>query len=154
MQSTIWPETLFPIGNSRKLGPRTQSGPRRKSDVYEGGAREDSLGVPQGRSVRPCRLQEPPCRRTSQRCSGSRGALGRFRTSSARRHPSAVYHSLCPGARSSPPSFPGGLAKVTARGKHTARAAPPVPGARPSCLNCSIFRAHDARFPVITRTTS
>lgn len=78
MQSTIWPETLFPIGNSRKLGPRTQSGPRRKSDVYEGGAREDSLGVPQGRSVRPCRLQEPPCRRTSQRCSGSRGALGQF----------------------------------------------------------------------------
>lgn len=33
------PETLFPIGNSRKLGPRTkyrtQSGSRRKSDVYE-----------------------------------------------------------------------------------------------------------------------
>lgn len=34
------------------------------------------------------------------------------------------------------------------------RAAPPVPGARPSCLNCSIFRAHGAHFPVITRTTS
>ena len=96
----------------------------------------------------------PPCRRTSPRCSGSRGALWRFRTSSARRHPSTVYHSLCPGARSSPPSFPGGLAKATARENHTARAAPPVPGARPSCLNCSIFRAHGAHFPVITRTTS
>lgn len=70
------------------------------------------------------------------------------------RHPSTVYHSLCPGARSSPPSFPGGLAKVTARGNHTARAAPPVPGARPSCLNCSIIRAHGARFPVSTRATS
>lgn len=76
------------------------------------------------------------------------------RTSSARRHPSAAYRSPCPGARSSPPSFPGGLAKVTARENHTARAAPPVPGARPSCLNCSFFRAHGARFPVITRTTS
>lgn len=91
--------------------------------------------------------------RTSPRCSGSRGAFGRSRTSSARRHPSTVYHSLCPGARSSPPSFPGGLAKVTARGNHTARAAPPVPGARPSCLNCSFFRAHGAYFPVNTRTT-
>lgn len=28
------------------------------------------------------------------------------------------------------------------------------PGVRPSCLNCSIFRAHGAYFPVITRTTS
>ena len=96
----------------------------------------------------------PSCWRVYSRCSGSRGAFGQSRTSSARRHPSTVYHSLCPGARSSPPSFPGGLAKVTARGNHTARAAPPVLGARPSCLNCSIFRAHGAYFPVITRTTS
>ena len=96
----------------------------------------------------------PPCRRTSPRCSGSRGAFGRSRTSSARRHPSTVYHSLCPGARSSPPSSPGGLAKGTARGNHTSRSAPPFPGARPSCSNCSLFRARGAQFPVITRTTS
>ena len=115
-------------------------------------ALERGPAPPSGASAR--RATCPPCRRTSPRCSGSRGALWRSRTSSARRHPSTVYHSLCPGARSSPPSFPGGLAKVTARGDHTAGAAPPVPGARPSCLNCSIFRAHGAYFPVITRTTS
>ena len=58
------------------------------------------------------------------------------------------------GARSSTLSFPGGLAKATARGNHTAGAAPPVPGARPSCSKRSIICAHGAHFSVITRTTS
>ena len=30
----------------------------------------------------------------------------------------------------------------------------PVPEARPYCFICSVFRAHGAHFPVITRTTS
>lgn len=46
-----------------KWGPRTKSrtqfGSRRESDVYERGARGDSLGVPPERPVRPRRLQEP-----------------------------------------------------------------------------------------------
>ena len=127
-----------------------------------GRPREHPRPIPRCPRTRACpssgasarRATCPPCRRTSPRCSGSGGAFGRSRTSSARRHPSTVCHSPCSGARSSPPSFPGGLAKVTARGKHTAGAEPPAPGARPSCLNCSIFRAHGAHFPVITRTTS
>lgn len=49
-----------PSGN---WGPRTKSrtqfGSRRESDVYERGARGDSLGVPPERPVRPRRLQEP-----------------------------------------------------------------------------------------------
>lgn len=48
------------LGNQ---GPRTKSrtqfGSRRESDVYERGARGDSLGVPPERPVRPRRLQEP-----------------------------------------------------------------------------------------------
>lgn len=151
-----------PLGAGR-LGERTREvGLAGASSGPRGRPRERRSPMPRCPRARACpssgasarRATFPPCQRTSPRCSGSRGALGRFRTSSARRHPSTVYHSLCPGARSSPPSFPGGLAKVTAQGKHTARAAPPVPGARPSCLNCSIFRAHGAHFPVITRTTS
>ena len=39
----------------------------------------------------------------------------------------AYIISNVPRARSSPPSFPGGLAKVAARENDTARAAPPVP---------------------------
>ena len=36
------------------------------------------------------------------------------------------------------PSFPGGLAKVSARGNRMARAALSVPGVRPFCSNCSV----------------
>ena len=48
----------FPVEGLRgKWGPRTksrtQSGSRRESDVYERGARGDSLGVPPERPVRP-----------------------------------------------------------------------------------------------------
>ena len=54
----------FPKGAVRgNQGPRTKSrtqfGSRRESDVYERGARGDSLGVPPERPVRPRRLQEP-----------------------------------------------------------------------------------------------
>ena len=51
-----------------------------------------------------------------------------------------------------PPEQSSGLS--SSRSSITSSPNAPVPGARPSCLNCSIFRAHGAHFQVITRTTS
>lgn len=67
----------------------------------------------------------PPCRRTSPQCCSSRRASSRSLPAARLRRPSTVYHSSCLGARSSPPPFPGGLGKVSAREYNTARAAPP-----------------------------
>ena len=106
-----------------------------------------------GAAVR--RATYPPCRRTSPRCSGAHGTAGRSQTSSAQRPPPTVYHSLCPGARPSPPSFPGRFAKVTAR--ETIRRGP-HPGLRGaalllkllnfSCSRCSFPSDHSDHFLV------
>ena len=51
------------------------------------------------------------------------------------------------GARSSTLSFPGGLAKATARGNHTARAAPPVPRGAALLLKLLNFSCSRCPFP-------
>lgn len=50
--------------------------------------------------------------------------------------------------------LPGRARQSNRPGKPYGGGRAPGPGARPSCLNCSIIRAHGAHFPVITRTTS
>lgn len=47
--------------------------------------------------------------------------------------------------------LPGRARQSNRPGKPYGEGRAPGPRARPSCLNCSIFRAHGAYFPVITR---
>lgn len=105
------------------------------------------------------RVTCPLCWRTSPRCCGSGEVPGLSGTPGARPPPSTVYHSLCPGARSSPhpsraasPKCPPG--ETVWRGPRSwfPGYGPPAQTAQFQCSRCSIAGDHADLFLVIINT--